>query len=343
MPAGARRYARRVLSFGDTFGWAFRDPEWARKLVLQGLIGLIPIVGWIALYGWMLQCLDNLRTGRQELAEPGFPLGRGVEPWLPLLVLGIVINIVPRILTAIGGAISQGAGSPGAAAAGGALVFVGSALLIVCGIGASFMTVATCAAAYEGGMGAAFNYPKVLQRAFQHPAASALGIVGLIIAGFGGILCGIGVFLTLGYGMSIVAGLATSLVTGGAPSFPGGPGYGRMPGGYSPYGPQQAAYPPQPGAYGQQPGWYGRPPAPPYGEQQGWYAPPGGYGQQPPSPYGQPPSGYPSAPAGQGYPGAARWPGQYPPPGPGHPPAPGTPEPESGSGTPPPPDEPAQR
>ena len=32
-------------SLGDSFAWPFRDPEWFNKIVLMGLIGIIPIVG----------------------------------------------------------------------------------------------------------------------------------------------------------------------------------------------------------------------------------------------------------------------------------------------------------
>lgn len=336
-----------MLSFGQSFGWAFRDPQYVRKLLLQGLIALIPIVGQIALYGWVMQCVDNLRTGRQELPEPGFPLGRGVTVFLPLLVLGVAAAIIPWVLIGIGSAAEAAAASGGGASPAGTLLLVlGYLLAFVLGIGAAFVSTALIAAAYEGGMGAAFNYPAVIRRAFQNPVASLLGIVATWIGGLGSIICYLGVFLTYAYGMSIVAGLLTTFVQRGAPAIPGGPGYGQPGAGYPPYGPQPA-YPPQQPAgygqqqgYGQQPGGYGQPAAPPYGQQPGGYgqpggyaqpggygqppAPPygqpGGYGQQPPAPYGQQPPAYPpSATPGQAYPGAPQYPGQYPPPQQGYP------------------------
>ena len=314
-PLGQRgAYTRRVLTFGDSFGWAFRDPQWGRKLILQGLVGLIPIVGQIALFGWVMQCLDNLRSGRQELPEPGFPLGRGITAWLPVFVLGLIAYIIPQIFIGIGGGMEAASYYSGGAGAGaGILIGFGGLLRFVLSLITAFMLVPLFAYAYEGGMGAAFNYPNVIRRAIQNPAASALGLVAGFIAGIGAILCYVGLFLTYGYGMSIIAGLLTTLVPGGAPQA-GGPGYAPPGQGYQPYGQQPPPYQPQqPGAYQQQsygqppatpygqPGAYGQPPAPPYGQQPGGYGQPpaapygqqGGYGQPPASPYAQQPGGQP--------------------------------------------------
>lgn len=328
-----------MLSFGDSFGWAFRDPQWGRKLILQGLIGLIPIVGQIAFFGWVMQCLDNLRSGRQELAEPGFPLGRGITVWLPVFVLGLIAGIVPSIFTGIGGAMAASSSSGGAAAGGGVLIAIGDLLRLVLSLGTTFLVVPLFAFAYEGGMGAAFNYPNVIRRAIQNPIPSLLGIVAFFIAGIGAILCYFGLFLTYGYGMSIIAGLLTNLVPGGVP-LTGGPGYGPAGAGYPPYGRQPAPYPgQQPGGYG--PPGYGQPPASPYG-QQGAYgqAPaygqqPGGYGQPAPSPYAEQPPAYPPSPSPESYPGTPQNPGQYPPPPQGGPSQSGWPPPQPPPAEPP--------
>ncbi|MBO0702191.1 MAG: DUF4013 domain-containing protein, partial [Candidatus Dormibacteraeota bacterium] len=272
-----------MLTFGDSFGWAFRDPQWGRKLILQGLIGLIPIVGQIAAFGWILRCLDNLRSGRQELAEPGFPLGRGITVWLPLFVLALIAGIIPRILDGIGGAlVGSSSASGGSTVAGAILIGIGNLLGLILGLGTAFLLVSLFATAYEGGMGAAFNYPNVIRRAIQNPVASLLGIVAGFIAGIGTVLCYFGLILTYGYGMSIIAGVLTNLVPGSTPQVIG-PG-----GGY----PQSPPYPGQPpGGSG-----YGQPPAPPYGQP--------GYGEPPAAPYGQQP-GYPPPP-GQDVPPASQ-------------------------------------
>ena len=65
---------------GDAFVWPFRDPDWLGKVVIIGLILLIPIVGGINGLGWMLATIDRLRKGEQRLTPANFDyLGRGVQ------------------------------------------------------------------------------------------------------------------------------------------------------------------------------------------------------------------------------------------------------------------------
>jgi hypothetical protein len=50
---------------GDAFVFPFRSPNRFGTIVLQGLI---LIIGQIALLGWLLATLEELRAGRQEMA-----------------------------------------------------------------------------------------------------------------------------------------------------------------------------------------------------------------------------------------------------------------------------------
>ena len=43
-----------MTDVGNAFNWAFRDPHWLSKFLIIALIGLIPIVGQINTFGWML-------------------------------------------------------------------------------------------------------------------------------------------------------------------------------------------------------------------------------------------------------------------------------------------------
>src|SRR5205807_9825887 len=106
-----RRYTRREMTtLGDAFGWPFADREWFPKMILQGLIAIIPIVGHIALLGWLLATVDNYRAGRRELAPAGFHLERGIALWAVLLVYVIVLFIPGGIINGIGAASDNGRG-----------------------------------------------------------------------------------------------------------------------------------------------------------------------------------------------------------------------------------------
>ncbi len=80
-------------SMGDAFGWAFRDPQWPGKILVQGLILIIPIVGWIAMNGWLLMAFENARAGRNELPPAGFHLERGIAMFGVFLIYGIGLGI----------------------------------------------------------------------------------------------------------------------------------------------------------------------------------------------------------------------------------------------------------
>src|SRR5579859_3017699 len=86
-----------MTSVSDAFGLPFRDSQWFSKTAIQGLITIIPIVGWISLAGWVLLTLDNYKAGRYELASPGFHLERGLPLFGVLFVYGLVIGIVGAI------------------------------------------------------------------------------------------------------------------------------------------------------------------------------------------------------------------------------------------------------
>src|SRR3977135_1197102 len=95
---------------GDAFAFPFRSPGWVGTVLLQGLILIIPIIGQIALAGWLLICLDNIRAGRQELAPAGFHLGKGISLFGVVLIYAIVLAI-PGIILAILGGIAFAANS----------------------------------------------------------------------------------------------------------------------------------------------------------------------------------------------------------------------------------------
>src|SRR5919108_3692965 len=91
LPSAAEQPAPEI---GDAFTWAARDPEWITKLLLMGLIGLIPVVGALQSTGWLLTMLDNLRAGRHEVPPAAFRYAtRGVWLWLASLIYTLVFVV----------------------------------------------------------------------------------------------------------------------------------------------------------------------------------------------------------------------------------------------------------
>jgi Protein of unknown function (DUF4013) len=75
--------------------WFTTSPDWIQRVIVTGLIGLIPIVGSINLLGWALAATDMVRSGWKELPPAGFHhLERGVAPFIVGLAYGLVLAVV---------------------------------------------------------------------------------------------------------------------------------------------------------------------------------------------------------------------------------------------------------
>jgi hypothetical protein len=80
--------------------WFTSTPDWVSRVLVTGLIGLIPIVGTINLLGWALEAADMIRGGWKELPAPGFRyLSRGAAPFVVGLVYAVVLFMVLGTLT----------------------------------------------------------------------------------------------------------------------------------------------------------------------------------------------------------------------------------------------------
>ena len=189
-------------SAADTFAWPFQDPDWFGKIILQGLIGIIPIVGQISGYGWLMMTIDNYRAGRRELPPAGFHLERGITIFLVYLVYAIVIFLPGIILGSIGSA-NNGQGLSGL----GSLAFTAGGLFL------AFLLPAVYLNTYRGGFTGGFDVAAVWAVATLNPSttivAGLLIIVAGIVGGLGFFACWVGLLFTVPYSYAIVAGVVT--------------------------------------------------------------------------------------------------------------------------------------
>jgi len=152
-----------VNSPGDSFAWPFQDPGWFGKMVLQGLILIIPIVGWIAIYGWLLMTIDNYRAGRRELPPAGFHLSRGVALFVVYLVYAIIIEIPGGIVLGIG----AGNHSSGLAAVGYAIDSLAGLLIL-------FLLPSIILSTYRSGFAGGFDVAAVWAMATRDPGTTVI-------------------------------------------------------------------------------------------------------------------------------------------------------------------------
>ncbi len=204
-------------SVGDAFGFAFRDPAWFGKIVVQGLIGIIPIIGWIAAFGWMLMTLDNMRAGRQELPPAGFHLSRGIGLFGVYVLYAIVLNIPGWILQlAGGGGLHQVCNSDNVCsynyAAAGPIAALGSLLGFVASLFLYFLLPSLIVMVYHHGFAGGFAFGQVWASATANIGNSVIGgliiwVAGLI-GGLGILVCCVGLLFTIPYSITIQAGVA---------------------------------------------------------------------------------------------------------------------------------------
>jgi hypothetical protein len=182
-------------------------------MVVQGLIFIIPIVGWIALTGWLVLTIDNYRAGRRELPPAGFHLERGVPLFVVLLAYGIVIAIPITVLYTVGGA-----GHNGAVSALAGLINLALTLLF------AFIAPSLILHTYRGGFNGGFDVNAVWETATANTSntviAGLLVYVARLVGGIGFLLCCVGALFTIPYSTAITAGIVTwyeSTLSGSGP------------------------------------------------------------------------------------------------------------------------------
>jgi MFS family permease len=93
------RWRTRVIEGQLDLFWFTTTPEWFTRVIVTGLIGLIPIVGAINLLGWTLTATDMVRRGWKELPPAGFQyLERGIAPFVVGLVYAVALFLVLGVL-----------------------------------------------------------------------------------------------------------------------------------------------------------------------------------------------------------------------------------------------------
>jgi Protein of unknown function (DUF4013) len=211
---------------GEAFVWPFRDPKWVEKVVIMGLILLIPIVGWIIGTGWMLASLARLRVGNEELPPANFDyLWKGFQLFLVVLVYSLALTAVAMVLFLPGLVLlSTQSGSSGntvLALAGLLLMLVAFGITVILFLLWYLVYPAIVLATDLGGIAGGFDVAAIARRVRTRPTNALIAGLMLLAAGFIGSLgtyaCVAGIVFTIPYSLAMQAWIVRSYEVGSNP------------------------------------------------------------------------------------------------------------------------------
>lgn len=204
------------MDFGKAFTYPFEDPDWARKVLIPALIGLIPILGQIFLLGWTLDIARRvIRRDPFPLPELNFSeqLGEGFRSFVVGLVYSIPIFVLVLPMTGLSIALDNGSINERTAATVvslvalccGGLVFIYSLLMWF------VLPAAYTHAAVKESIGAGLRWSEVFGLIRANPGAYLMVLLGTLVGGLiaplGSILCLVGVIATYTYSMAVMGHL----------------------------------------------------------------------------------------------------------------------------------------
>lgn len=191
-----------LLKVEEAFSWALQDPSWRAKIVLQGMILLIPVVGVIALLGWMLANLENVREGRYVLARNGFYLVDGVEMFAVCLIYSVVLAIPYAVLATVAANVPR---NPTIYLLAQAANLAG---LVALGWLMPAMIVATDREGFLVGVGPRRLLRESSAHLLRTSVAAVLMVAAFLLGLAGFFLCLVGALVTLPYAATVLAAIA---------------------------------------------------------------------------------------------------------------------------------------
>jgi len=92
------------MDIGKSFSFVFEDKKWIEKILIGGVLTLIPILGYILIFGYSVQLVRNVRTHSPEPLPEwddwGTKIAEGLKLFiifflwaLPLIILSLIIAI----------------------------------------------------------------------------------------------------------------------------------------------------------------------------------------------------------------------------------------------------------
>jgi hypothetical protein len=204
------------MEFGKAFTFVFSDQSWIKKILILGLVSLIPIIGQMVLLGWSLQITRQI-IKNEVFTLPDLHFGEQLSLGFKGFVIALVFAL-PAILFSLPGAavgpLGQAFGFDEKS-----LSTMTILVSICCGgiqliysVGIAFFLPAAYGNFVDKGiLSAGFRLGELFRLVKASPVAYLLVVLGSMlasfIAGLGLIACIIGAIFTFTYSQAVVAHL----------------------------------------------------------------------------------------------------------------------------------------
>jgi len=203
------------MDIGKAFSFVFEDERWVSKVLLGGVLLLIPIVNF-AVFGYMLKVAQNVAQGNPrplpEWREFGDHFMRGLH-WFAIQIVYQLPTIILYalffcVIVAAGGAAGSQRGGNGVGAVGVLGLCLVPLIFVLALAGAFLSYVAAGRYVVTNRLSEAFKFSEVIAGARGNLGPWLILLLVIILAGLvgslGAIACGVGVLFTSFYAQCVI-------------------------------------------------------------------------------------------------------------------------------------------
>lgn len=202
------------MDLGKAFSFPFDDEQWVTSILLGGLIFLIPVVGQIALIGYMLETARNVAMGSPRPLPKWDSFGEKLRLGFGAFVISLAYALPSILIAILVACASVGLGAAGGEDSAGAVVLVTFCampiIFILALVSAPLILVGWVRYLQTGSIGAGLQFAEVIATVRQDLGGWLvlwlLSILCSLVASVGSIVV-IGFIFTYPYSQAVMGHL----------------------------------------------------------------------------------------------------------------------------------------